>query len=115
MVTLIWICAVLGSTSRGDGRGGGVTKATFSIRTGCAAINFKEDNGGRKAHVKFSLLIMTSQTMEELPQAEMWRSLPCFKLSPPAADDGPTPAGFIIVPLLYVLRGLHAYAFTFLP
>lgn len=49
-------------------------------------INFKEHNGGRKAHVKFSLLITTSHTMEALPhqpEPEMWCSLPCFKLSPP--------------------------------
>lgn len=40
--------------------------------------------------------------MEKLPQAEMWRSLPCFKLSPLAADaQTKPPAGFIIVPLLY--------------
>lgn len=48
-------------------------------------INLKEDNGGRKAHVKFSLLITTSHTMGALPhraQPEMCRSLSCFKLSP---------------------------------
>lgn len=48
-------------------------------------INLKEDNGSRKAHVKFSLLITTSHTMEALPalpRPEIWRSLPCFKLSP---------------------------------
>lgn len=52
-------------------------------------INSKEDNGGRKAHVKFSLLITTSHTMEALPRRafpEMCRSLSCFQLAPSPAN-----------------------------
>lgn len=59
---------------------------SWILCAGRAAINLKWYNGDRKAHVKFSLLIMTSQTMEVLPV--LWgrrkygaRSC-CLQLSP---------------------------------
>lgn len=73
-------------------------------------INSKEHNGGRKAHVKFSLLITTSHTMEALPRRafpEMCRSLSRFQLAP--LPPQPPPEN----PIVFVLS-LHVSSYSYM-
>lgn len=80
-----WKCTFSATNGRACSLLGHGSVEVWVLLKGNEHINLKEDNGGRKAHVKFSLLITTSHTMGTLPhraQPEMWRSLSCFKLSP---------------------------------